>query len=138
MMDAEAYYRLLREGTQEERRALLGSLPDTGFTDSVTGLVGSDQPGTVIIAFLPAVMSLSRGVDPGTGAPLAFALHRYAIEVFEQNDDHGGLLPTTLSNSALQYVNACNLLGKSEAVLDFTAHWIAYYEQLDERENLPA
>jgi hypothetical protein len=137
-MDAEAYYGLLRNGTPEERRALLASLPDTGFTDSVTGLVGSDQPGMVIIAFLPAVMSLSRGVDPGMGAPLAFALHKYAVEVFEQNDDHAGLLPTTLSNSALQYVNACNLLGNSEAVLDFTDKWIPYYEQLAERENLPA
>src|SRR5688500_19719062 len=109
MMDAEAYYRLLREGTQEDRRALLGSLPDTGFSDSVTGLVGSDQPGMVIIAFLPAVMSLSRGVDHGKGVPLAFALNRHAVAVYDQNFDICGLLLQTLTDISTHYSNALHL-----------------------------
>jgi hypothetical protein len=136
-MDAESFYRVLRDGSPDDRLALLEALPDTGFKDAASGLVASDRPGSVVLGFVPVAVRLCGGVNPTVGMPLALATHRLAVELFEENADHAGLLLMTLSNLAQQYANACNLLGDSDSALAFTERWIPYYTRLDERENVP-
>ena len=36
---------VLRDGTAEQRVALVESLPPSGFKDQVRGLIGADHPG---------------------------------------------------------------------------------------------
>ena len=136
-MDAESLYQTLRNGSPQARRALLESLPDGGMGPAAASMAESDQPGMVILAFVPVVLRLCAGVDPARGTPLALATHRYAVELFETSSDHAGLLPMTLTNLASQYANGRNLLGDADAVLSFTDRWIPYYTRLNERENLP-
>ncbi len=136
-MDAESIYQTLHNGPPDAHRTLLERLPDTGFGEQAASLFETGKPGMVIIGLVPVVVKLCTGIDPGVGTPLAFAAHRYAVELYEGSADHIGLLPMTLSNLATQYVNGCNLLGDSEATLAFTKQWIPYYTKLGERENLP-
>lgn len=137
VLDAEALYNTLRNGPPQARLALLEQLPDSGFGEAAL-LLRSDQPGMIVCGITTVVMKLCAGIDPGAGKPLALAAHRYAVEVFEQSPAHGGLLPMTLTNLAYQYVNACNLLGDSEATLAFAERWIPYYTALGEPDNLPS
>ncbi|MGA1840191.1 MAG: CHAT domain-containing protein [bacterium] len=69
---------------------------------------------------------------------MAEAVHTIALEIYQESPDHGNIFPSTLSGLASQYVNALNLLGRSEEVIEFTKEFIPFYEHIGENENLPA
>lgn len=137
VLDAGSIYNTLRNGPPEARKALLEQLPNSDFAEAAL-LMTADEPGMIICGMTPVVMKLCNGIDPAAGTPLALATHRYAVETFEGSANHGGLLPTTLSNLAHQYAHGCNLLGQSDETLSFTKEWIAYYTELGETQNLPS
>lgn len=110
--------------------------PDNSFRQTMKPLAGSDQPGMVIVAMTQLVMIYCQGLNPQIGVTLARATHRYAREIFESGQDPN-LLKTTLSNLACQYVNALNILGRSEEVIAFTDRYIPFYDSIGENENLP-
>lgn len=128
---------ILREGTPEERRQFVKSSPDNSFKEATLGLLQTDSPEYVIIAMAPMAMEYCNGRNPGFGAPMAFVLHRYAYEIFSSGR-HTVLNATTLTNLASQYLNALNLLGRSEKVLEFTGQYLSYYESIQEHQNLPS
>jgi len=128
---------LLSTGTPEERVAFLRSLPPNGFKDAAAALMGSGNPGMVVVALGPLIQEYCYGSNPEWGAVLAAAAHERAIEIWETMPNHG-LLPTTLSGLASSHVKALTLLGRSKEVLDATDRYIRLYERLGEQENLPS
>lgn len=136
-LDADRIYRVLRHGTAVDRRQLVESLPPAPLRDAALALVGSDQPGMVVVALGSCIIGYCAGSAPREGAQLALAVHRLALELVERDPEHG-LLETTLSGLASSYVNAANLLGDSAAVVRFTDRYIPYYEELPEPVNLRA
>lgn len=127
---------LLRTGTPDERGKFLKSLPPNGFTDSVVGLIGSDNPGMVVVALGPVIQQYCYGGNPEVGAVLAAAAHERAVEIWQTVPNHG-LIPTTLSGLANSHVKALSLLGRSKEVIEATDRYIPFYEKLGEHENLP-
>ena len=136
-METETIYQTLKFGTPEEREEFGRSLPSNPFKDVALPLLGSERPGMVISALGPLVIIYCSGSAPEAGAPLAFALHRYAVELFQGTPNHG-LLPTTLSGLADAYVRASNMLGRSEDVVAFTDEYLPFYEEVGETANLPS
>jgi hypothetical protein len=136
-MDSDAIYRVLKYGTPAERQEFARGLPPSGFKDMAVSMLDTDSPGMVVVALGSAVIGYCNGGAPAAGAPLAAALHRYAVELFQGTPDHG-LMPTTLTNLAVSYVQASNLLGRSQDVVDFTTEYIPFYEKVGETVNLPS
>ncbi len=136
-LDADSIYQMLKVGSPAERQALGRALPPNPMKDMAISLLGSDRPGMVVVALGPATIGYCHGGDPAVGAELARALHRFAVELFETTPDHG-LLLTTLSGLADNYVNASNLLGRSEDAVVFADQYIPFYEKLGETANLPS
>jgi len=133
--DPEEIYQLLRFGTPEERQGFARTLPPSPFLEASIPLLGSDRPGQIIVMLAPSIISYCAGSQPAIGAPLAFAAHRYSVELYETTTDHG-LLPTTLSGLASSYANACNLLGRSDDVIAFVNEYELFYERMPEPINL--
>lgn len=136
-MNAEAIHRVLKHGSAADRLALVRSLPRGPFTDVALSVVASDRPGMVVVALGPSAIGYCSGAAPEIGAELAWALHAYAVDLFEGTPDHG-LIPTTLSGLADSFVRACNLLGRSTDVLTFTDRYVPFYERIRETANLPS
>ncbi len=128
---------LLRSGTPEERIEFLHDLPPNGFKDAAVGLIGTNNPGMVIVALGSLIHQYCYGSDPECGAVLAAAAHERAVEIFETIPNHG-LAATTLSGLANSHGKALSLLGRSEEVLEATQHYIQLYEKLEEHDNLPS
>lgn len=136
-MNPDAIYNTLAHGSAEDRVALLQQLPPDDLKATIAPLLASGTPGMPVVTLGMLVMKYCNGQDPELGAVLGQALHRYGVEVFESGRDPG-LLLFTLSGLAFQYVNACNLLGRSEEVIRFAKEWIPYYEARGESKNLPS
>jgi hypothetical protein len=134
-MDAEAIYRVMKFGTAAERKKLVLTLPPDPMRDIGITLLDSDRPGMAIVALGTVTLVYCNGSEPTVGRELALALHRYAVELFDGAADHQGLLPTTLSNLAQAYINASNLIGRSEDAAAFAEEYIPYYATF-EPENI--
>ena len=133
-MNSDQMLAILRDGTAEERRSFISGLPDNSFKDVTMMLMEGGSPGRKVVALVSMIIKYCAGADPETGAALALATHTLALEIHESGQD-AGLLPMTLSNIAFQYVNALNLLGRSDEVLSFTERFIPYYERLSDRQD---
>lgn len=129
---------LLRSGTPDERLEFLQQLPSNAFKDAAVGLIGSDNPGMVLVALGSLMQQYCNGTAPEVGAVLAKAAHQRGIEVWDTEPNHGGLLLTTLSGLASAHLKALGLLGRSEEQLEAAAEYIERYEALGEGENLPS
>jgi len=136
-MDSSEIYNILKNGSPEDRIRFIRSAPENSFKTSSLGLIGSDNLGMVVISLSSMILEYCNGRDPTFGSVLAKATHSLAYDTYKSNIDHGGLVPTTLSGLASQYVNALNLLGRSEEVINFLNEYISFYESLGEIENLP-
>jgi hypothetical protein len=136
-MDAAAIYRVLKDGTLADRRALVSALPPEPMRDLAMSTLDSDKPVMLIAPLAFAAMRYCNGAAPEVGAELAKALHRLAVELFTQTTNHG-LLPTTLSGLADSYVKACNMLGRSKDVVAFADEFVPFYTRISETQNLPA
>ncbi len=128
---------LLTTGSPAERIGFVKSLPPNGFKDMALGLVGSENPGMVVIALGSLIQEYCYGSNAECGARLAAATHERALEIWETVPNHG-LIPTTLSGLASSHVKALMLLGRSDEVLEATERYIKLYEKLQENENLPS
>ena len=136
-MNSSEIYNILKNGSPEDRVRFIQSAPENSFKTYSLGMIGSDNLGMVVLALSSMILEYCNGRDPTFGSELAKATHSLAYEVYKSYTDHGGLLPTTLSGLASQYVNALNLLGRSEKVITFSNEYIPFYESLEEMENLP-
>lgn len=128
---------LLRTGPPAERVAFVNQLPPTGLEEAAIALMGSSNPGMVVVALGPSTLKYCYGAHPEWGAVLAAALHERAVELWHTVPNHM-LIPTTLSGLAGAHVKALSLLGRSAEVLDATSQYIPFYEQLAEPESLPS
>lgn len=128
---------LLRSGTPNERLEFLQQLPPNGFKDATIALIGSDNPGMVLVALGSLIQQYCYGTAPEVGAVLAKAAHERGTELWKTEPNHG-LLPTTLSGFAVAHLKALELLGRSEEQLEAAAEYIGRYETLGEDENLPS
>lgn len=137
-MNSEEIYLLVSTGDSKEIIAFVEHSPDNSFKEAALGLVSSGNLATRALGLTSMVMEYCQGRDPSFGAMLAEATHRLAHEIFMDEKDHGGLLPTTISNLASQHLNALNLLGQSEAAIEAADRYIPIYQDLNELENLPA
>lgn len=136
-MDEKEIYKILRYGSSEDREKLINFAPAHEMKGLSLDLVKSGMPGMVVLAVTNLSVAYCNGKAPEFGAKLAFAAHKMAVELYENEPDHAGLIKTTLSNLAFQYVNALNLLGNSQEVDTFTEEWITYYQKkVQEPENL--
>jgi hypothetical protein len=136
-LTAETVLGLLNSGSAQARVEFLQNLPPSGFKSAAAGLIGSDNPGMVIVAMGPLIQEYSYGANPEYGAVLAGAAHKRAVDLWESGTDHG-LIKTTLSGLACSHVKALTLLGRSEEVLEATDRYIPYYRDLGEEQNLPS
>ena len=136
-MNTKEIYDILKYGSPEERIRFIKSAPENSFKTSALPLIGSENKGLVVVAAVSLVSEYCTGRNPIFGVVFSEATHSLALEIFKERTDQGGLLPTTLSNLASQHVNALNLLGRSEEVLQFAEKYIPFYETLNEKENLP-
>jgi tetratricopeptide (TPR) repeat protein len=136
-LNAESIYRVLKHGTVADRQNLVRNMPPSSLLDVAIGLLDSDQPGMVVVALSGPIIGYCNGGEPAIGAELAKATHRYAVELFEGTAVHG-LLLTTLSGLAHNYVQASNLLGRSEDAVAFADQYIPFYERLGDDANLPS
>jgi hypothetical protein len=127
---------LLRTGSPAGRLAFLARLPTNGFKDAAAALVGSSNPGMVVVALGPVIQEYCFGRSPEVGAVMAAAAHERAVEISGTVPNHG-LIPTTLSLLACSHLKALTLLGRSEEVLAAAKGYIELYERLGEHENLP-
>src|SRR5690348_930437 len=130
-MDADAIYRVLKDGPPGAREALTRSLPRSRFKAEALSMIDPASPVSAVIALGLMTTEYSFGGDPAAGAPLAHALHRFAVEL-SATPAGRVLLPTTLSGYANAFLKASNLLGQSAAVVAFADEWIPYYERLPE------
>jgi CHAT domain-containing protein len=128
---------LLQKGTFEKRVEFVKSLPSNGFKKQAMTLISAENPGMVIVALAPMIQAYCYGQDPEVGAVLASAAHKRAVEIWERISDHG-LLPTTLSGLASSHLKALSLLGRSQEVIAASDHYIAFYDKLEEHQNLPS
>lgn len=135
-MDTDEILKILREGTRKERLDWVTNLPETKMSLFAVSSIVSENPDQRIVGLVSPIMEYCRGQNPAVGALLAKAIHEYAIEIYN-SDLRQDLLPVTLSNLACQFVNASNLLGRSEEVVQFCNQYIPYYEDMGEYENLP-
>ena len=136
-MESQEIYNILKNGSPEERIRFIESAPENSFKNSAIGMIGSENVSVVVLAITSLVMEYCNGSNPSFGSALAEATHSLALEVYNERDDHGGLIATTLSNLASQYLNALNLMGRSEEVIMFADKYIPFYESMNEMENLP-
>lgn len=128
---------LLRSGTPDERTEFLSQLPPNGLKEAATGLIGSENPGMVLVALGSLIQQYCNGTSPEIGAVLAKAAHQRGIELWE-SEPNNGLLLTTLSGFAAAHLKALELLGRSNEQLDAAVDYIDRYETLGEGENLPS
>ena len=128
---------LLWADSPEDMLNFFHSLPRTTMSDAARGLVVSSHPGIVLVALSTIAQEYAYGSNPGLGATLASALHERAWELWESTPDHD-LVPTTLSGLASSHVKALSLLGRNGEILEVTEDYIPRYEELGEKENLPA
>ena len=126
---------LLRAGSPAERHVFLQQLPPNGFKDTAAALMGSSDPGMVVVALGTVIQQYCYGGNPECGAILAAAAHQRAVEIWETVQNHG-LIPTSLSVLACSHVKALALLGRSKELLDATEEYIPFYERLGEHQNL--
>ncbi len=125
-MDSKEIYNILKHGSPEDRTRFIQKAPENSFKTHSLGLIGSDNLGMIVISLSSMILEYCNGRDPTFGIALAKATHSLAYEIYESNTDHGGLLPTTLSSLASQYVNVLNLLGRSEEVIHFSNEYIPF------------
>src|SRR6059036_524247 len=130
-LKAESIYQVLKFGTAAERRELGRALPADPMRDVAITLLDSDRPGMMVVALGSVAISYCNGRDPAAGVELALALHRLAVELFQSASDHQGLLPTTLSGLADNYLKASNLLGRSGDAVAFADKYIPFYEKIE-------
>ena len=128
---------LLQNGTATQRVEFVAALPPNGFRDQALNLVSAEQPGMVVVALATMIQAYCYGQEPEIGAVLSSAVHRHAVDIWENVSDHG-LLPTTLSGLASSHLKALSLLGRSQEVIAAGEHYIAFYEKLGEHQNLPS
>ena len=137
-MESQKIYDIIKNGSPEERIRFIESAPENSFKNAAIGMIGSENMSLVVLSITSMVLEYCNGSEPAFGSALAEATHSLALEIYNDRDDHGGLVPNTLSNLASQYVNALNLMGRSKEVILFTEKYIPYYESLEENENLPS
>jgi hypothetical protein len=137
MITKEQVLNLLRNGTSKERLAFLERLPPNSFKEAATSLVISNNPSIVILAFTSLIQQYCEGGAPIYGAVLADAAHDRAVGIWNTIPNHG-LEPTTLSNLAYYHVKALSLIGRSEDVIVMADHYIKFYKELGDDENLPS
>ncbi len=133
----EDVLKVLKSGTSEERLKFWEDLPPNSFKDAATSLFASDNPSMVILALTSPIQQYCEGSAPEYGAVLAEALHEYAVEIWNFTPNHG-LNSTTLSNLAYYHVKALSLIGRSEAVIAMADHYIKFYKDFGDYENLPS
>jgi len=126
----EQIYRIFRFGDTEEITDFFDALPSNQFKDVARPLVTTDNIGMSVVAMGNLVLGYCNGQNPAVGADLALGLHKLAVELYQADNSHAGLIPTTLTNLAFAYVTACNLLGRSQQVVNFTADWIPFYTKI--------
>jgi CHAT domain-containing protein len=126
---------LLRDGTTEQRVEFVEALPPNGFKDQAKALVGGHNPGMIVVALASMIQSYCYGQEPEVGAVLASATHTRAVDIWENEPDHG-LLPTTLSGLATSHLKALSLMGRSEELVAASDRYIRFYKKLGEHQNL--
>ena len=136
-LDTKSILKSLKQGSAESVKKLVESLPDSSMKDSTLIMAGKGNPVMDIVGLTNLVIKYCSGSDTEIGASLASALHTYALEIY-QGGKGEGLLPTTLSNLASEFVKASNMLGRSSDVISFTNEYIPFYEKLGETQNLPS
>ena len=134
--DAEGFYRILREGSPENWRDLLKLLPETGAEAEAAAILEQHGPAAPILALTPIAVSLCEYGDPALGRLVAFATHRYAVELFEKRKDHAGLAPKGLMILAAEYVRACNRMSDNDGARSFLEEWAPFYKQLGMLDTL--
>ena len=130
-------YQTMRNGSLDDKIALLDSLPDNTFKENVRPLIGAENTGMGVVALTSLVLSYCNGQNPEIGAELAKGLHQLAVELYQTETNNAGLIATTLTNLASSYITALNLLGRSQEVVNFTGEWIPFYtDTVPENENI--
>lgn len=133
-MNEKQIINILKNGSPADQIQFIQSCPDNHEKEGAISLIKLGYPA--IIAIFPLAITYCNGINPSFGAILALAAHSYAVELFESGNR--SIIKVTLSNFATQYVNALNLLGRSQEVIAFTNEFIPYYEHLAEDQNLPS
>lgn len=123
---------LLRSGDGDRLVAFVRALPDASLKDTALSLVGSGNPGIVVVGLSTITQEYCVGRSPAMGAPLASALHERARELVASLPAHG-LLPSTVSGLALNHLRALSQLGQNDALVGAADKYIALYG--DEPEN---
>lgn len=137
-MNANEIYSVLKTGTSSQIKSLIENLPPSNFKESALALSDPSHPSSVVLGLTSLVLELCEGKNPEQGASLAEATYRRAFELYHQEPNHGGLLPTTLSNIASQHLKALNLMGRSDEVLAIADSYLQFFEQQAEMENYPS
>lgn len=115
-LTAEWMFRVVSEGTLEERRALVDLLPAQPLKSTVRLLMDSPSPFTRLAALAALAQQYCFGGNPAVGAPLAAALHAHGTQIVDVEPAHG-LLAITLSRLAYAHIRALALLRRLDDVM---------------------
>ena len=137
-MEANEIYSVLKSNSIEQISALIKDAPRSSFKDHAMSMAESENLGLLIVGLTNMVMEYCYGRNPEYGVNLADAAHKVALETYQQHDDHGGLLLTTLSNLASQHMNGLNRLGRLEEAIVAADIYLPLYRSFKEMENYPS
>lgn len=137
-MEAQDIYAILKSDSPERIKALIEATPENSFKSFALVMADAHNLASLVVALASMVMEYCLGKDPEYGVNLAEATHKLAHEIYTEQDDHGGLVLTTLSNLASQHLNALNHLGRSEELLMAAETYLPIYRSLNEMENYPS
>ncbi len=108
-LDAERVHHVLRDGSLDERQALVDRLPPHPLKGTVRLLMDSSSPSTPIAALAALASEYCQGRDPAVGAPLAAALYARGAEL-ARTESNRDLLSITLSRLAYAHFRALSRL----------------------------
>lgn len=134
---SKRFLAVLRRGNKDERLGLLQEMPPSPMRDGAAFLLGSENPGTQVMALNTLVTAYGFGQAAGLAGDLARAAYSFAREVYERQGTGGPLLLLTVSAIASSGLHALNLIGQYSASVEFADEVVPDLESLDEDTNLP-
>lgn len=129
---------LLKTGTPQQLTSFVEAAPENSMKALTLGLIGADNRAYAIIALTSMIMEYCNGKNPEFGARLAEAAHVVALEIYNEQPEHGEILITTLTNLAYQHLNALNYMGRSQDVVNSAERYLKLPGYVTEKENYPS
>ena len=130
MIKLDKTYRIISEGSQEEKLRLLAELPENNMKESAKSLMFSTNPTAILLAYGSMLPSYCHGANCAIGEVLAFSLYKYGKELF-LSGDYPDLFLMTVIGYANNYINALINLSTFQVANDFINAELPFWQKYE-------